>query len=188
MKTRIRLIKYITISLLMTSMWTGCATMKPTATVIDDETGKPIEGAVALCIWRESVEGYAWFEGGMERPSKIIEILSDKDGNIYIPDYWDWHLFEEDYPRLTIYKFGYVCWDQYTVYINENRTELRKDFNRRHRTVRMKKWPEGFSFIRHRSFINTCTRDDYQKTMEKIFFKEIDLEIPYERKESMKIK
>lgn len=154
----------------------GCATMKPTATVIDDETGKPVKGAVALCIWRESVEGYAWFEGGMEKPSKIIETLTDKDGNIYIPDYWDWHLFEEDYPRLTIYKFGYVCWDQYTVYINENKSELRKDFNRRHRIVRLKKWPEGFSFISHFSFINDCTGGDFNKSTEDLFFKTYEYE------------
>ncbi len=43
----------------------------PTVTVIDEETGKPIEGAVAIAIWRKpSWTKGAWFEGGMVEVSR----------------------------------------------------------------------------------------------------------------------
>ena len=89
---------------------------EPTAIVVDDETGKPIEGAVALAIWRKhTTKETAWFEGGMLVPVRIEEVVSDKGGNIYIDGFWGWHLFENRYSRLMVYKPGYVCWDQHNL-------------------------------------------------------------------------
>ncbi|HQJ09476.1 MAG TPA: hypothetical protein PLF54_10780, partial [Deltaproteobacteria bacterium] len=115
----------------------------PAATVIDDETGRPIEGAVALAVWRKhSSTARAWWEGGTDVVVRIEEVVSDKDGNIFIEDFWSWHLFENNEPHLTIYKFGYVCWDQGQIYIDALNASKRIDFGEKNRTVRMKKWPE----------------------------------------------
>jgi hypothetical protein len=157
---------------------------EPTAIVIDDETDKPIEGAVALCIWRKSDSwNWSWFEGGMEVPRKIVETVSDKEGRIYISGYWNWHMFKERYPRLDVYKPGYICWDQSGVYISETKGERRTDFNKSNRIIRLKKRPEDFSFISHSSFINSCTSGNYNMAKDELFYKAIETEYPFEQAE-----
>jgi hypothetical protein len=153
----------------------------PTAIVIDDETGKPIEGAVAITIWRGkqknctivgSLEGACW---GFLRAE---ETLSDKEGKISIPDFWKTTIDpgkrgSATSPRLTIYKFGYVCWDQQEIFVPKNRWEKRTDFNRGNRIVRLKKWPENMSKEEHSLFISDTTRDDYFKTKDELFVNEL---------------
>ncbi len=155
-----------------------------TATLIDEETGKPIEGAVALAIWRKtsSTEG-AWFEGGKFEVLRIVEEVSDSNGNIYISGFWNWHLENERYPHLTIYKRGYVCWDQGSIYIDELHRIKRTDFDKGHRIVRMRKWPEGFSFIGHERFVNSVTFGDHSEAPKRLFNKEFHNEIPFASKE-----
>jgi len=164
----------------------------PAATVIDDETGRPIEGAVALAVWRKhSSTARAWWEGGTDVVVRIEEVVSDKDGNIFIEDFWSWHLFENNEPHLTIYKFGYVCWDQGNVYIDAFNAPRRTDFSKKNRTVRMKKWPERFSFVGHETFIGTVTYSDYNKAPKSLFKNAYDYEIPFrvsERTERDKLK
>ena len=140
----------------------------PAATVIDDETGRPIEGAVALAVWRKhSSTARAWWEGGTDVVVRIEEVVSDKDGNIFIEDFWSWHLFENNEPHLTIYKFGYVCWDQ------ETSTSMRS-MRRNDRLQQEKSHGQdeevagGFSFVGHETFIGTVTYSDYSQSL-KIF-------------------
>lgn len=157
--------------------WNGSA---PTATVIDDETEQPIEGAVAIAIWREhSSTMRAWWEGGTDAVVRIEEVVTDLSGNIYIDGFWNWHFLESRYPHLTIYKPGYVCWDQGNIYVSEFNTPERTDFDKDHRIARMKKWPEGFSFIGHETFIGVVTCDDYTKAPKQIFYKAYDYEVPF---------
>ena len=152
---------------------------EPTSIVVDSDTGKPIEGAVALAIWRKkSVKERAWFEGGTMIPVRIEEVLSDKEGHIYIDGFWGWHMFKTYYPRLTIYKPGYICWDQKSIYINETKTDKRNDFTKESRIVRMKKVSKKFSYIEHERFISSVTINEYYKTPNKVF----DSAFEYERK------
>jgi hypothetical protein len=155
-------------------------TKGPTAIVIDDETGRPIEGAVAIAIWRgkkkdctivESLESACW---GFRRAE---ETVSDKDGRIAIPDFWKTtkgkggtgSIYD---PRLTVYKFGYVCWDQQRIFHPKSSWEDRKDFNRDNRIVRLKKWQIGLSLEEHSMFIRSVTRGDEYKTKDKLFINE----------------
>jgi hypothetical protein len=156
----------------------------PTVTVIDDETGKPIEGAVAIAVWRKTsdTEG-AWFEGGKFEVVRIEEEVSDSNGNIYIDGFWNWHLIEERYPHLTIYKPGYVCWDQEAIHIDEHHGAKRTDFDKNHRIARMRKWPEGFSFVGHGSFVDNATNWDYTKAPKHLFRDAFYYEIPFAVKE-----
>jgi hypothetical protein len=161
---------------------------KPTATIVDDETGNPIEGAVAIAIWRKhSMTAGAWFEGGAEVPSRIVETVSDKDGNIYVPDFWNWHMSWRRYPRLTVYKpGGYLCWDQKYIYISAFKWEERKDFSKESNIIRMKKWPKDIKFSSHDIFIDTCTSNDYRDAENKLFLKAIEYETPFCIKEDNK--
>jgi hypothetical protein len=156
---------------------------EPTAIVIDDETGKPIDGAVAIAIWRKHNYLNAWFEGGTEEVVKIEESVSDKEGRIYINGFFGLYLFSQE-PHLTIYKFGYVCWDQEDIYITDTHTEKRIDFNLKHRTARLKKWPEGFSFLGHESFIDAVTSIDFPNAREQLFLNAYESETPYVIKEN----
>jgi hypothetical protein len=176
--------------ILISTIYIGCATVKPTATVIDDETGKPIEGAVAIAIWRGDKEECTFvqgLEGGCWGFKKAEEEFSDKDGNINIEDFWGWHFSGSAYdPRLTVYKFGYVCWDQQDIFIPKYKWTKRSDFNKKHRIVRLVKWPEGFSFHEHSSFMSSVTNGDYSKSVHQLFNKCFDLEREYRIQENIK--
>lgn len=166
----------------------GCfgmeSTPSPTATVIDEETGKPIEGAVAIAIWREhSFTKRAWWEGGTDVVVRIEEAVSDRNGNIFIDGFWDWHFYEDRYPHLTIYKPGYVCWDQGNIYIDEFHGPRRTDFDKDHRIARMRKWPEGFSFVGHEKFVSNVTFSDYTRAPQQLFNKAFDYETSFRVKE-----
>ena len=151
---------------------------EPTAIIADAETGEPIEGAVAIAIWRKhSTKEAAWFEGGKMVPVRIEEVVSDKEGKIYIEDFWGWHFYDNRYPRLTVYKFGYVCWDQKNTF---QVAGFRDDFNEDNRMIRMKKWPEDFSYVKHWSFIQHCTgHGDLNKAENRIFNKAFENEQSY---------
>ena len=160
---------------------------EPTAIVIDADTGEPIEGAVAIAIWRKhSIKAAAWFEGGMMVAVRIEEAVSDREGRIYIDDFFDWHLFENRYPDLTIYKPGYVCWDHKSIYINEFKSVERKDFNKESRVARMMKRPKEFSFNGHWGFVDSVTGGDSYEAPERLFRKAFNHETPYQINERKK--
>lgn len=159
----------------------------PTAIVVDDETGKPIEGAVAIAIWRDykNVSLINALHGGGAKFKKAEEVVSDSEGRIYIPDFWKTTKNKggDLNPRLTIYKFGYVCWDQKEIFAPDYKWTKRTDFNRDNRIVKMKKWPEVFSFKEHSSFMSNVTSGDYYYSKNKLFDKCFDLERDYRIKE-----
>jgi len=124
---------------------------EPTAIVVDAETGEPIEGAVALAVWWSMGSGGAFEGGGIPYAERRATAVSDKEGRIYINDFWKRDFFILGYPDMAVYKCGYVCWYQHH-YLLENRE--RYDFKEKNRIVRMEKWPENFSFERHESLIS----------------------------------
>jgi hypothetical protein len=109
---------------------------EPTAIVIDAETGKPVESAVALAQWFRAAGGSV-AEGGSEALDKAAEAFSDKEGKIYIDGFWGMNIFTRD-PRLTVYKPGYVIWDSRKICPNDQ--EKRTDFDKAHRTVKLLKF------------------------------------------------
>jgi len=87
------------------SAWFG---KKATAIIVDDETGAPIEGAIALAQWVKYKP--TLFEGGIPYAAKAKETVSDKEGKVYIKGYWPWNPFACD-RHLTVYKPGYALWN-----------------------------------------------------------------------------
>ncbi len=155
----------------------------PTATVIDDGTGQPIEGAVAIAVWRKhSIWERAIWEGGTLVVRKIEEAVSDRDGNIFIDGFWGWYMSPDRYPHITIYKPGYICWDQKDIFPEGRRT----DFDQDHRIARMVKWQEGLSYDQHEGFIYSCTYGNYNDAPKHLFHQATDYEIPFRRAEIYK--
>ena len=102
---------------------------EPTAIVIDAETGKPVEGAVALAQWHKPV-ALGLGLGATQALEKAAEAFSDKDGKVYIDSFWG--IFSD--ARLTVYKPGYVIWDSKEICpLYEKRT----NFDSKHRTVKL---------------------------------------------------
>ncbi len=153
---------------------------KPTAVVVDADTNEPIEGAVAIAIWRKGSSDRTWFEGASEKATRIEEAVSDKEGKIHIDDFWDFQLLPTWKPHLTIYKPGYVCWDQEYIFPS---WDERSDFDKEHRVVKMEKWKEEYSYVKHESFIMHCTRMEYDGAREKLFLKAFQGEQPYRQYE-----
>jgi hypothetical protein len=94
-------------------------------TVIDAETGKPIEGAVVLVEWTKTKGlGNTYTES-----YKVVEAVTDKEGKFSIPGVSAYFTT----PHLTIYKKGYVAWNNEFIFPDYKK---RTDF----------KWQKGYVF------------------------------------------
>jgi hypothetical protein len=110
-------------------------------TVVDAETGKPIEGAVVLVEWTKTkgLPGMTHTE-----PYKVIEVVSDKNGKVTLASVLNPPV---NPPRVTVYKKGYVAWNNGYIFPN---WENRKDF----------RWIEGL-VIKLAPFRNEYSRTDH---------------------------
>jgi len=161
---------------------------KPTAVIVDAETGLPLEGAVALAQWhRWSGTERAWWEGGTWKLKKAEEAFADRDGAIYIDAFWGTYIFSRK-PRLTVYKPGYVLWDSKEVLPDYAE---RKDFHEDNRVIRLLRFEsEGLRWgkeapphVFHSSFLVNCLdsslRTQYDPEEIKIDDLFYDHEYPY---------
>ncbi len=161
---------------------------KPTAIIVDDETGKPIEGAVALAQWIKPNKKATWMGGDRWKIDNAVEVFSGKEGKVYIPGFWGIYIFSKK-PRLTVYKPSYVVWDSQEICTRDN--EKRKGFKKKNNVIRLKKfdkeypkWLKEFPYIKypnmqHKGFLSRCIRGRqlYEKYgREKIRIKDIFLE------------
>jgi len=125
----------------------SCAYLPIKGTVIDAESGQPIEGAVILAEWTVK----SWFPDGPTKTIKAVETFTDKNGrfklNVYI-------LRPVSNSYLTIYKAGYVCWNnKYIFPDNARRYDFEWESNREYALERFKK---EYTYSDHVSFIRTC--------------------------------
>jgi hypothetical protein len=136
----------ILISLTILLIFTGCSTPM-TGRIVDAETGQPIEGAIVLVEWTKT----HGFGNTYTSSEKVVEIFSDKDGIVKIPEYND--LFAEE-PDITIYKPGYVAWNNHWIFPSINK---REDFEwKDNYVIRLEKFKESYSYVKHNDFINLC--------------------------------
>ena len=111
---------------------------KPTAIIVDDETGEPIEGAVVLAQRiKHSITKRAWWEGGTTYTARAEEVFSDEQGRIVIPWYWSRNPFAGK-RNLLVYKPGYALWDSDTTIFKKPRDQ--SEFTRSKRVIRMLKF------------------------------------------------
>ena len=141
----------------------SCAYLPIKGTVIDAETGKSIEGAGILAWWTvESLipEGSSTY--------KAVETFTDKNGrfklNVYI-------LRPVSDCYLTIYKAGYVGWNNQFIFPDfEHRNDFKWESNREYALERFKK--EEYKYKDHVRFISlfvppsTDARDPFVRAYE----------------------
>jgi len=120
---------------------TASAFFGATATIVDDETGEPIEGAIALAQWMKYSYMRNLLEGGSHYLTKAKETTSNKAGKIYISGYWSWIPFTGT-PHLTVYKPGYALWNSKKDIIPV-KDPPPKGFNRFTKVVRLVKFEKA---------------------------------------------
>jgi hypothetical protein len=152
----------------------------PTAIIVDDETGEPIEGAIALAQWVKYKPTF--LEGGIPYAAKARETVSDKDGKIYIKGYWTWNPFACE-RHLTVYKPGYALWNSEKGAINNYEPKNLSSTYNLVRLVKFEKAAEewlkvdigGGQRYPHRlqsSFFGKCLELDWEKypiTIDEVF-------------------
>ncbi len=118
-----------------------------TGTVVDAESGEPIEGAVILVEWTvtKGLPGLNYTES-----FKVVEAVSDKNGKVKIADgVYDISVAP---PDVTVYKKGYVAWNDRYVFPDYKK---RKDFEWKDGYVfRLEKFKAEYSYHKHVLFIN----------------------------------
>ena len=110
--------------------------------VIDAETDKPIEGAVVLVEWTatKGLPGLTHTES-----VKVIEAVTDKEGKFIITGAL------KHTPHVTIYKKGYVAWNNKYIFPDYKK---RTDFKLKNGQVfRLERFKSVYSFLAHQSFV-----------------------------------
>jgi hypothetical protein len=192
-----RITRILMVVLLLTAVLpigTALAFGGPTAIIVDDETGEPIEGAIALAQWIKTKFN---FEGGFTYVSKARETVSDKEGKIHITGYWMWIPFTGK-PTLTVYKPGYALWNSEEEAVPRPVYQP-KDFSSDNNVVRLVKFEKAAAewkelahteFDRkyprnlHRNFLGRCFEsrlDTDAITMYRVFYQ---YEMPFLRQET----
>ena len=118
----------ISVIFLLYLIWGGYSRIS--GTVVDDETGKPIEGAIVYVEW-DITKGIGHTATNLY---KNFDTVSDKDGVFHLPGVWRPFV---NHPTLIIYKRGYIAW----------RNDFRfPGYKRRHAF----KWKNGYSYLLER--------------------------------------
>ena len=175
----------VALLLLLLCSTSGCATTAKTFRVLDAETRKPIEGAVALAEWIdvEGVPGLSY-----TNTAKIVEAVTDKNGFFQIPAIIGTLAIQD--PHIKVYKPGYVGWDSRWIYLGcypDERTLARvirrEDFSMRDQDILLEPWKKEYSFISHGSFMRTTARFEDVGMTESKYLEVIRYEIPFYTKE-----
>jgi hypothetical protein len=190
-----RLARILIVTLLLAA-FLPCAALAfggPTAIIVDDETGEPIEGAIALAQWIKTKFN---FEGGFTYVSKARETVSDKEGKIHITGYWMWIPFTGK-PTLTVYKPGYALWNSEEEAVPRP-VYKPKDFSSSNNVVRLVKFEKAaaewrelahtefqgkYPHILHSYFLSKCFETDLDTdaiTLDDVFDR---YEMPFRRQE-----
>ncbi len=141
----------------------SCAYLPIKGTAIDSETKQPIEGAVVLADWTvgRGLPGLSYTD-----IYKVVETLTDRNGHFKI-DAYVLRPFTETH--LTIYKAGYVCWNNEFIFPGyKHREGFRWENNNKYELEKFKK---EYSYADHVSFIDRLipaldARDPFNKAYE----------------------
>jgi hypothetical protein len=162
-KTILHLI-LIMASLTVMTITSGCGIRyNVQGTVIDMDTGQPVEGAVVSILWRK--ENFS--VPGMGRSFTFLELADDitgPDGKFKIPKYAfrDYH--------LAAYKKGYVCWDWEDVFPDYKKREGAQLENGM--IIGLAPFIEGYSKKRHAVWVNTiCNYNSSFGNYKGLFYK-----------------
>lgn len=91
-------------------VFSGCS-QSINGTVVDAETGAPIESAVVLVEWTKT--SGKWIGMRATKSYKVFEVLTHRNGKFEVSGFVS--TFANP-PRITIYKKGYVAWNSELVF------------------------------------------------------------------------
>lgn len=154
----------------------GCSASSKgiSGTVVDAETGKPIESAVVLVEWTRKTG-----IGDKHTSSvKVVEKITDKEGKFSVSG--TLNLFV-DLPDITVYKKGYVAWSSRTIFPDDrNRTDFEWGVEY---TFKLERFKPEYSYIEHTSFIHSATNSslDREKILMEKAYRWEELEASRER-------
>jgi hypothetical protein len=122
-----------------------------TSQVLEAQTGQPLSGAVVLGVWTTKGEGIF----GAHAPTKLVgvrEAETDAQGRFTLerPS----GVFSEEDESITVYKFGYVAWNNLFLWP----TSKRREDSQIPAQIRLDTFPEGGDRRRHIGFISGATR------------------------------
>lgn len=159
----------------------GCSASSKglSGTVVDAETGKPIEGAVVLVEWTRKTG-----IGDKHTVSvKVVEKVTDKEGKFSVAGTFKPFV---DPPDVTVYKKGYVAWNNKMIFPEY---KSREDFKWQNGYVFwMDRFKEGYFYNKHLSFIRTCSNDTLSSEKKKIFENAYEWEVDLARDEVLREK
>lgn len=138
-------IEILALIMLMSLTVSGCAA-QVTGTVLDSETGKPVEGAVVLVEWSmtKGVPGLAYGE-----TYRTAETLTDKEGKFSVPKVMNPLV---NRPIMVVYKKGYVAWRNDFVFPT---WEKRPNFiDNKPAIIKLERFREGYSKDQYDSFMS----------------------------------
>lgn len=114
---RSKIIRFTSTLLVLSIFLTSCYG-EMSGTVIDAETGKHIEGAVILVEW--TYTSGKWIGLRTTSSYKVVEVITDKEGKFKVSGVLNPLI---DSPRVTIYKKGYVAWNNEYIFPDYKRRE-----------------------------------------------------------------
>lgn len=138
--------KQIFLAIIFLFLMTGCEG-EITGIVVDAETGQPIEGAVILVEWtKQHGLGLTYTES-----YKVVEVVTDKNGKASIEGVSSPFVGA---PRVTIYKQGYVAWNNEFIFPDwKKRTDFKWENNY---VFKLKKFKSQYSYVKHLGFIGSA--------------------------------
>ena len=116
-----------------------------TGVVVDAETGQPIEGAVILVEWTQAkgLPGMSYTES-----YKVVEVVTDEEGKASLEGVANPFVSS---PRVTVYKKGYVAWNNEFIFPDwKKRTDFKWENNY---VFKLEKFKPKYSYRKHLSFI-----------------------------------
>ncbi|MFA4829002.1 MAG: carboxypeptidase-like regulatory domain-containing protein [Thermodesulfovibrionales bacterium] len=163
----------LTILLIIFSL-SSCSYAGMSGPVIDAETGKPIEGAIVLVEWTMT-KGI-----GLTHTDsyKVVEKVTDKSGKFSISGVIN---PLADSPHITIYKKGYVAWNNEYIFPDYKKREDFKWVNGY--VFRLERFKEGYLYDKHVSFINMTIRSTIAYEKKKKLIEAFDWETELARRE-----
>lgn len=145
MSTKVSISVLVLICILLTLSTSACgARWMIRGTVLDAETGKPIEKAAVHISWWKSGSGPPGLAGDVQ--VEVAEDLSGSEGLFEVPKY---STLLKEY-GMAIYKKGYVCWSSEKIFPT---WEERKDFKLKDgMVIKLERFKEEYSREDHARF------------------------------------
>jgi hypothetical protein len=141
---------------------TGCYA-QITGTVVDAETGVPIEGAVVLVEWTitKGLPGLSYHES-----YKVVEAITDQAGKVTILGISNPLV---DPPDVTIYKKSYVAWNNKYIFPDYKK---RTDFKWQNACIfKLEIFKGQYSFTEHQAFIAGAAHVELSTEKKQLFLK-----------------